>query len=522
MIGLTALSAFLWHAWHPLFLWPGLVFGILSLLGVYDLVQRRHSILRNYPVVGHLRWFFEEFRTELRQYFFVSDTEEEPFNRDERSLVYQRAKDVEDHVPFGTKLDVYEENYAWLNHSIVPNTPSPDACRVKIGGPECKKPYSASILNISAMSFGALSGNAIRALNKGARAANFAHDTGEGSISRYHRENGGDLIWELGTGYFGARKENGDFCPDTFKKQATTDQVKMVEIKLSQGAKPGHGGILPAAKVTREIAETRFVPMGQDVISPSRHSAFSTPIELMKFIATLRKLSGGKPTGFKLCVGHRWEFMAIVKAMLKTGIYPDFIVVDGAEGGTGAAPVEFVNHIGTPLLEGLTFVHNTLVGAGIRDKIKIGASGKIVTAFDMVRVIALGADYCNSARAFMFAIGCVQSLSCHTNKCPVGVATQDRRRQRALVVSDKAARVANYHTDTIKAMTEVLAAAGLSSPGELKPEHFYVRDGDSRARQAGYRNPKLKKNELLKGSPEPYFAKPWALAQAESFSPKAK
>ena len=367
------------------------------------------------------------------------------------------------------------------------------------------------------MSFGALSANAIRALNKGASMGHFAHDTGEGSISRYHRESGGDLIWELGTGYFGCRNNDGSFNPDMFAEQAQTDQVRMIEIKLSQGAKPGHGGVLPGAKVTPEIAETRKIAKGVDCVSPSAHSAFSTPVEMMQFIAQLRELSGGKPVGFKLCIGHPWEFMAIVKAMLKTGILPDFIVIDGAEGGTGAAPVEFSNHLGTPLRAGLQFAHNTLRGAGLRDRIKIGASGKIVSAYDMVVAMTLGADWCNSARGFMFAVGCVQSQSCHTNKCPVGVATQDKARQRGLVVADKAERVYHFHRNTLDALVELLAAAGLDHPSELRPWHFYVWGGRGSITSGIDVATWLEPGELLKGTSHQHYAVNWDLADPDSF-----
>ncbi|HWA60833.1 MAG TPA: FMN-binding glutamate synthase family protein, partial [Caulobacteraceae bacterium] len=381
------------------------VFGFLSMVGVVDLVQTRHTIQRNYPVIGHIRWMVEFIRPEIRQYLIEADQDAAPFSRSQRSLVYQRAKGDQDDRPFGTLLDVYAVGYEWIAHSTRPIPASdPESFRITIGGPQCAKPYSASIFNISAMSFGSLSAAAISALNRGAKMGAFSHDTGEGSISPYHRAGGGDIVWEVASGYFGCRTSDGRFDPDKFAAQAVGEQVKMIEIKLSQGAKPGHGGVLPAAKVTREISETRGVPMGQDCISPPRHSAFSTPLEMMGFIQQLRDLSGGKPVGFKLCVGHPWEFMAIVKAMLETGILPDFIVVDGAEGGTGAAPTEFADHIGTPMREGLLFVHNVLVGAGVRDKIKIGAAGRIVSAFDIASVLAIGADWTNAARGFMFAL----------------------------------------------------------------------------------------------------------------------
>jgi len=503
---------------HTLFYGVALIItGPLALLGIWDVLQTRHSILRNYPILAHIRYFFEDVRPEFRQYLFESDTSGTPFNREQRSLVYQRAKNTEDKMPFGTELDVYERRYSWLNHSTAPVVKHDDGCRITIGGDQCSQPYSASVLNISAMSFGALSANAIRALNSGASKGNFAHDTGEGSISRYHREHGGALIWEIGTGYFGCRNDDGSFNADMFAAQARTDQVRMIEIKLSQGAKPGHGGVLPGAKVTPEIAATRKVPVATDCISPAGHSAFSTPVEMLQFIAQLRELSGGKPTGFKLCIGHPWEFMAMVKAMLKTGILPDFIVINGAEGGTGAAPVEFSNHLGTPLRAGLQFVHNTLRGADLRDKIRIGASGKIVSAYDMVAAMTLGADWCNSARGFMFAVGCVQSQSCHTNKCPVGVATQDPARQRGLVVPDKAERVFHFHRNTISALLELLAAAGLQHPGELRPWHFYVWGGRGSVTSGLDATTWLERGELLSGSSHHHYALNWDLASADSF-----
>ncbi len=499
------------------FFWGVLIFGLLSALGTWDILQTHHSVLRNYPIVAHLRFVFEGLRPELRQYFFESNLSGAPFNREQRSLVYQRAKNTVDKLPFGTELDVYGDEYAWLNHSASPVPVSKAAFRIDIGGPQCGKPYSASVYNISAMSFGALSANAIRALNKGAKMGKFAHDTGEGGLSRYHRENGGDLIWEIGSGYFGCRDGDGSFDPEAFAEQATTVQVKMVEIKMSQGAKPGHGGVLPGPKVTREIAEARHVPVGVDCVSPSAHSAFSTPTEMMQFIARLRELCDGKPVGFKLCIGHRWEFLAMCKAMLETGIHPDFIVVDGGEGGTGAAPPEFSNHVGTPLRGGLSFVHNALVGTNLREHIKLGASGKIVSAFDMIGAMAMGADWCNSARGFMFAVGCIQSQSCHTNRCPVGVATQDRQRQRALVVPDKAERVFQFHRNTVEALSEIIAAAGLSHPSEIEPRHFYIRFGGPTTTAADKGGVWLEPGSLLDGSAPEDYRDYWARADAGTF-----
>ena len=460
----------------PWLLAPALLFAAFTGLGIHDLVQSQHAILRNYPILGHMRFLFEGIRPEIRQYLMEDDQDEEPFSREIRSLVYQRAKGVEDKRPFGTQQRVYDAGYEWLTHSAVPKTITDADFRVAIGGPDCAQPYDASIFNISAMSFGALSANAILALNKGAKMGNFAHDTGEGGISRYHRQGGGDLIWELGSGYFGCRTLDGRFDPDRFRDQAADDQVKMIELKMSQGAKPGHGGMLPAAKITPEIAEARGVPMGIDCVSPAAHPEFSTPIEMMEFIARLRELSGGKPVGFKLCIGHRREFMCIVKAMLETGVTPDFIIVDGKEGGTGSAPLEFANRVGMPMLEGLHFVHNTLRGAGLRDKIKICAAGKITSAYHMARALALGADWCNSARGFMFAVGCIQAQACHTNKCPVGITTQDKQRQRALDVPDKSERVYRFHKNTLHALGEIAGAAGLKHPIDFMPYHFMFRN----------------------------------------------
>ncbi|MFM8767253.1 MAG: FMN-binding glutamate synthase family protein, partial [Rubrivivax sp.] len=428
----------------PAWALPG---ALLTALGIHDLAQTRHAILRNYPVIGHLRFLLEFIRPEIRQYFIESDRDAIPFSRQQRALVYQRAKGVSDKRPFGTQLDVHEEGYEWINHSLAPTHIASHDFRVTIGqgGTSCTQPYAASLFNLSAMSFGALSANAILALNAGAKKGGFAHDTGEGSISVHHRAHGGDLIWEIGSGYFGCRDEQGRFSEARFVENALDAQVKMIEIKLSQGAKPGHGGVLPGPKVTPEIAQARGVPVGTDCVSPAAHSAFSTPREMMEFIERLRQLSGGKPVGFKLCIGHPWEWFGICKAMLETGLLPDFIVVDGAEGGTGAAPLEFTDHIGSPVQEGLLLVHNTLTGLDLRSRIRIGSAGKVISAFDIARMRALGADWCNSARGFMFALGCIQAQTCHTGHCPTGVTTQDPARQRALVVPDKAERVYRFH-----------------------------------------------------------------------------
>jgi glutamate synthase domain-containing protein 2 len=493
-------------------------FGALAIVGTMDLLQTRHAVLRNYPLTAHIRFILEEIRPEIRQYFLESEKDGTPFSRDQRAIVYQRAKRALDKRPFGTQSDVYAPGYEWLQHSMAPKRANREHFRVNVGGPDCGRPYAASIFNISAMSFGALSPNAIRALNIGAKKGSFAHDTGEGGLSSYHRENGGDVIWEIGSGYFGCRNGDGTFCADKFAETAQNDQVKMVELKLSQGAKPGHGGVLPGPKVTLEISKTRGVPLGKDCISPSRHSAFGSPIELMQFIAKLRRLSGGKPAGFKLCIGHPWEFLAICKAMLETGIYPDFIVVDGKEGGTGAAPLEFVDHLGMPLREGLSFVHNALVGINARDRIRLGAAGKIISAFDIARVMALGADWCNAARGFMFALGCIQAQSCHTDRCPTGVSTQDPGRQRALVVPDKSERVYNFHRATLESLAELVAAAGLDHPTDFRPAHFSRRVSAHEVMNFAELYPALLPGALLQGSvTDKRFAAAWQMADAAEF-----
>ena len=496
---------------------PALISGALTLIGIRDLLQKNHAVLRNYPISAHLRFLLEEIRPEMRQYFFESEKDGTPFSRDTRAVIYQRAKMVLDKRPFGTQENVYAEGYEWMNHSISPHPLDDADFRIRIGGPDCTQPYSASVFNISAMSFGALSPNAIRALNAGAKRGNFAHDTGEGGVSPYHRENGGDLIWEVGSGYFGCRNADGSFNADEFARVATDPQIKMIEVKMSQGAKPGHGGVLPAAKVSPEISRIRGVGMGEDCVSPASHKAFSTPIQMMQFIERLRRLSGGRPTGFKLCVGHTFEFLAICKAMLATGIYPDFIVVDGKEGGTGAAPVEFMDHLGMPMREGVNFVHNALVGIGARERIQIGASGKIATAFDMARAMALGADWCNSARGFMFSLGCIQSLSCHTDKCPTGVTTQDVTRSRALVVPDKTARVYNYHQATLETLAELVAAAGLDHPRDIKPIHFSHRMSGTEVHSYAQMYPALRERELIDGTDDMRFRDAWKIARAESW-----
>ena len=507
------------------FLWT-LLFAGLSVLGLRDLRQSRHAVLRNYPVIGHMRFLLEYIRPEIRQYFLEGDNEAAPFSRAQRSLVYARAKGDSDKRPFGTQLDVSADGYEWINHSMAPSKVDSHDFRITIGqaGNGCSQPYSASVFNISAMSFGALSANAILALNHGAKSGGFAHDTGEGSISVHHRTHGGDLIWEIGSGYFGCRDAQGNFNAEKFAENAREPQVKMIEIKLSQGAKPGHGGMLPGPKVTAEIAAARGVPQGVDCISPASHSAFSNPLEMMAFIEQLRELSGGKPVGFKLCIGHPWEWFALVKAMLQTGITPDFIVVDGAEGGTGAAPVEFTDHVGAPLQEGLLLVHNTLKGAGLRDRVKIGCAGKVTSAFDMARMMALGADWCNSARGFMFALGCIQAQACHTGHCPTGVTTQDAHRQQALHVPSKAERVANFHAQTLHALKEIVQAAGLAHPGQITAHHIVRRVNDNEVRLLVNLVPQVTAGSLLKSDLSEVhnvFRLYWPGASASAFSLQA-
>ena len=497
-------------------------FGVVT--GVRDMLQKRHAILRNYPVIGHMRFLLEWVRPEIRQYFIESDSEAVPFSRQQRSLVYQRAKGDSDKRPFGTQLDVHETGFEWINHSLQPTTLASHDFRITIGGGRAQ-PYSASIFNISAMSFGALSANAILALNGGAKAGGFAHDTGEGSISAHHRVHGGDLIWEVGSGYFGCRHADGSFSEERFAAAASDPQVKMIELKLSQGAKPGHGGVLPGPKVTPEIAAARGVPVGVDCVSPAAHSAFSTPVGMMHFIDKLRQLSGGKPTGFKLCIGHPWEWFALAKAMAETGIVPDFIVVDGTEGGTGAAPLEFTDHVGAPLQEGLRLVHNTLVGLNLRDRIKLGCAGKVVSAFDIARMMALGADWCNAGRGFMFALGCLQAQTCHTGHCPTGVATQDPDRQKALRVPDKMQRVARFHHNTLAALLELVQAAGLTHPNQITANHIVRRTDGNSVRMLVNLLPRMQPGELLRAQrgevdwPHNVYRTYWPMARSHTFAP---
>jgi len=500
--------------------WLIIIGGLLVALGIYDIMQSKHAILTNYPVAGHVRYVLEDFRPEIRQYLLEDDKEQVPFSRQQRALVYQRAKNVSDTNAFGTLDNLYAQGKEWFLQSALSHPLEKQDFRITVGGERCIQPHDMSVFNISAMSFGSLSANAIMALNQGAKIGGFTHDTGEGAISPYHRKFGGDLIWELGTGYFGCRTAEGNFDAQSFAEKAVDSQVKMIEIKLSQGAKPGKGGVLPSEKITQEIANTRQVLTGQDCVSPSSHSAFSTPRELVAFWQQLRDLSGGKPVGFKLCIGQPWQFMAIVKAMMETDNYPDFIVIDGAEGGTGAAPVEFMDSVGMPLIDGFLFVHNTLVGAGIREKIKLGVSGKIVSGFDIARMLALGADWCNSARGFMFAVGCIQSRSCHTNTCPVGVATQDPYRQKALDVPSKAERVASFHKNTLKSLSSIVGAVGLEHPSQLQPYHIARRLDDGQIKLLSKFFYFADEGALLDHSARAdVFNQMWVMADADTFLP---
>lgn len=502
--------------------WPPVIYFLIILVpyilvGLHDVLSFKHTILRNYPVVGHLRYILEFIRPEIQQYFIESDKDGTPYSREIRSLVYQKAKGARETIAFGTKNNITEVGYQFSYPSLSPKEVSIDKSRIIIGGKDCTKPYDSSRLNISGMSFGALSPNAIRALNKGAYIGGFAHNTGEGGVSPYHLENGGDLIWQIGTGYFGCRTKEGRFNPEAFEKIAKLDMIKMIEIKLSQGAKPAHGGILPGVKVTKEIAKIRMLEVGKDAVSPPMHSEFSTPIGLLEFVKQLRELSGGKPVGFKLCLGHKTEFMSICKAMIKTGIKPDFITVDGAEGGTGAAPVTFTNRLGTPINEAITFVNNCLVGANLRDDIRLIASGKVATGYDLVTKIALGADACNAARAMMFALGCIQSLHCNTDACPTGIATQQKVRWSSLHVRDKSVRVANFHKRTVYSFLEFVGALGIDDPNELDPSYIrrYADLGTSKSYAVIY--PQLSAGELLDKKSIGVYVDLWNQAKAESF-----
>lgn len=481
-----------------------------------DLVQKKHSVLRNYPLAGHMRYLLEALRPELQQYFVERNWDGRPFDRDTRTLIYERAKGVAGEQAFGTERDVERVGYEYLVHSIVP-VPEPQIVpRVTVGGPDCTQPYSMALLNVSAMSFGALSSNAVRALNLGAKRGGFAQDTGEGGISPYHQEHGGDLIRELGTGYFGARTGDGGFDPEAFAQKSADPQVKCVSLKLSQGAKPGIGGVLPAAKVTPEIAAIRGVPVGEKCVSPAAHQVFSTPVELIEFIAEMRRLSGGKPAGFKLCVSSRRHVLAICKAIRSVGTAPDFIIVDGSEGGTGAAPLEFEDHMGMPLTEGLMILHNSLVGTGLRRNIKIGASGKVAAGNDIVKRLIQGADYTNAARPMMMAIGCIQAQRCHTGTCPTGVTTQDPRRNRALHVGDKSERAERYQRSTVGEAVKIMAAMGVQDPEDLTPAMLRQRVSETSTSSYEELYEWLQPGQLLAEPPETWAAE-WRVANAESF-----
>jgi len=493
------------------------VVAVFAVVGVYDLVQRKHSVLRNYPVLGHMRFLLEALRPEIQQYFIERNFDGRPFDRDVRSLIYERAKGVAAEMSYGTERDIDEPGYEYLVHSMAPFEPPPEPYRVRVGGPDCKQPYEMALLNISSMSFGSLSSNALRALNNGARKGHFAHDTGEGGLTPYHL-GGADVVWEIGSGYFGTRRKDGSFDPDQFADKAAHDLVKCISIKLSQGAKPGVGGVLPAAKVSKEIAEYRGVPLGEKCVSPAAHSAFHTPRELMGFVARLRELAAGKPVGFKLCVGSRVDVLAICKAMLAEGVTPDFIIVDGAEGGTAAAPLEYEDHVGLPLTDGLMTVHNALVGTGLRDKLRIGASGKVATGNDIVKRLIQGADYTNSARAMMMATGCIQSQRCHTNRCPVGVATQDPRRARALDVADKSERVYRYQRATVAQAMLMMASMGASDPSQLNPHMLRKRVSATEQRSYAELYEWLPAGALL-DHPPINWRSDWELADPDSFAP---
>ena len=513
LIGLIAL------AWPPA-LWAFVVAAPVYSLGIYDSLQTRRTILRNFPVLGRFRYAFEMIRPEMQQYFIELNTDAYPIEREMRSLVYQRSKGDLETQPFGTQRDTYRIGYEWAVHSMAPNEPLETEPRITIGGENTKHPYSASRLNVSAMSFGALSPPAVRALSEGAREGGFAVNTGEGGISPYHLDGGGDLIWQVGTGYFGCRSRDGRFEPDLFRDNASIDNVKMIEIKLSQGAKPGHGGVLPGCKVNAEIARTRGVPVGETVVSPARHSAFQTPRELMEFIASVREMSGGKPVGIKLSVGRRIDLLAMCKAMRATGITPDYIAIDGGEGGTGAAPLEFSNSMGMPARDAWTFAHNALVGAGLRDKIRVIASGKILTGFHMVRALALGADACASARGMMLSLGCIQALRCNNDTCPSGVATQNPALYRGLVAREKTPRVRRYHSATVSGFLELLNAMGVRDPGDITPDLIFRRVSDTKARSFADIYEFLEPGALLGDAPLPdLWRREWDMCSADTFAP---
>ena len=513
----TALTAAgtIWLTWPANLLLAVLVPA--TIMAWWDFFQSHHTLWRNYPLVARVRWVAEDLRPFAQNYFVEGDLEGRPFSHQERALVYARAKGDLDAHPMGTELDVYSDEYEWLSHSIAPDDSAPEYWRKRVGESTCKQPYDTALLNVSAMSFGSISGRAIESLNKGAALGGFAHCTGEGSISRYHAKHGGDLIWQLGSGYFGARAKDGGFDEEKFKDTSASDQVKMIEIKLSQGAKPGHGGVLPGPKVTKEIAEARGVPEGETVYSPAAHSAFSTPIELLEWITKLREISGGKPVGFKLCVGKPHEILAITKAMHQTGLHPDFITVDGAEGGTGAAPLELSNSVGMPLREGLIMVRNALVGTRFKDKVALAASGKVHSGAKMAVAFALGADWCNAARPFMFSLGCILAKQCHTGKCPTGIATQEGWRQEGLVVEDKAERVARYQKQTVHSLREIVVAMGVETPWDIQPCDMRERVNGARSDSIDRIYSFFKEGVLLEDPDSTRLAEHWRSASAETF-----
>ena len=492
LVGIAVITLF----WPPV-LWSLVAIVPLAALGFRDALQTRHTVQRNFPIIGHIRYCIEAIRPEIQQYLVESNIDAYPIEREFRALVYQRAKGELDTRPFGTQRDVYKVGYEWACHAMAAKALPEEPPRILVGGPDCTQPYASSVLNVSAMSHGALSGAALRALNGAAKLGGFAHNTGEGGIAAEHLSEGGDLIWQIGTGYFGCRRPDGGFDADQFAVGAAHPAVKMIELKLSQGAKPGHGGVLPGTKNTVEIARIRGVEPGTTVVSPPSHSAFDSPTGLLEFIRTLRELSGGKPVGFKLCIGRRTDFLAICKAMLDTGITPDFITVDGGEGGTGAAPLEFSNSMGMPARDAWVFAHNALVGAGLRDRIRIIASGRIMTGFHMVRALAMGADLCASARGFMFSLGCIQALRCNTNACPTGIATQNPALIHGLDVSDKRVRAMRYQQATVHGFMEMLGAMGLDRPDQLAPHHIFRRVDDLRVRNLAELYDYLEPGQLL-------------------------
>ncbi|MBX3022028.1 MAG: FMN-binding glutamate synthase family protein [Bdellovibrionales bacterium] len=516
-VGLTS-----WF-WPPV-LWSLIVLAPVFLIGMNDALQTRQAIRRNFPLIGNVRYLFEMIRPELQQYFVESNQSGRPIPRDIRSVIYQRAKGALETQPFGTQLDVHSEHYEWVNHTITPKPVSTKDVRILVGGPDCRQPYLASVMNISAMSYGALSSAAVSALNLGAQKGHFYHNTGEGGMSPYHLL-GGDLCWQIGTGYFGCRTPDGRFNEEAFRERAILPNCKMIEIKLSQGAKPGKGGILPAQKVSEEVAKIRLVPQGKDVMSPAAHAAFSTPKELLSFVKRLRDLSDGKPVGFKLCVGNKHEFIAICKAMIETGIKPDFITVDGGEGGTGAAPLEFTNYVGAPLEDGLSFVVDALRGFGLKQDIRVIGSGKVFTSFDILKRLAMGADMVSSARGMMLAMGCIQALKCNSNECPTGVATSNPQLVKGLHIPHKKDRVARYHHETVHAFVELLAALGYHHPSELQRADVNRRLTDGRVRTYEELHPSMPEGYILDHANWSKLAPSWQLAlhkaQSSSFQPAA-